>query len=163
MSDMVVNDSLTIAVDAEPAAVLEALRVVDMVGSLTRVLRALGAGSRLALPPTILSRAGSDALRLGVVWRVIDGDAVRVVGADAFDAFHRPGHVKASWELSVTATGYAGTHLSIGTSLLATEPDAYARLLDAWPALGPLSRGLAQRAARGIRSRAEDEGWQLAA
>jgi hypothetical protein len=59
MSDMVVNDSLTIAVDAEPAAVLEALRVVDMVGSLTRVLRALGAGSRLALPPTILSRAGS--------------------------------------------------------------------------------------------------------
>jgi hypothetical protein len=164
MSDMVVNESLTVTLDASPAATLDALRGADLTGPLTGALRALGASSRLALPPEVLDGAEGDVLRLGMIWRIDEGDPVRVVGAGAFDAFARPGHVKASWELAVTAAADAGAHLSIRTRLLGTDAGAHARLLDAWAAVGLLSRGLTRRAARSVRARAEgDERWDAAA
>lgn len=66
--------------------------------------------------------------------------------------------------LRLDLTGPMGAYVSIRTGLLGTDRDAHARLLAAWGAVGPLSRGFVQRAARSIRSHAEDdERWQAAA
>jgi hypothetical protein len=163
MSATAVTDSLTVAVDASPATALDALRSVDLSGPIARALRALGAGSRIVLPAAVVERAPGEALQLGMIWRIDGRDPARMIGPAGFDTFAESGHLKASWEIAVTPAGDAGAYLSIRTRVLGTDPDAHARLLDAWGAVGPLSRCLVQRAARSIRSRAEeDDRWEVA-
>ena len=164
MSATAVTDSLTVPLDASPATVRDALLRVDLTGPMTSALEALDAGGRIALPPAVVGRAAGDGLRLGMVWRIDGSRPERTIEPDGFEAFSEPGHVKVRWEIAVSPAGGEGAYVSIRTGLLGTDRDAHARLLAAWGAVGPLSRGFVQRAARSIRSHAEDdERWQAAA
>jgi hypothetical protein len=144
---------------------------------LTRALRALDAGDRIALPPTRLDStaigpSGPDGLApaapravqlaLGLIWRIDGASSGARAAPGEFDAFRRPGHVKLRWTLDAT-TSEAGSWLTIRTCFAPTDEAAAERLRDAWGVLGALSRVLVERAARAVRDSAEAHEEELAA
>jgi hypothetical protein len=145
-----VTDTLTIAVDAPPVSVREALSRIDPGAPLTRTLCALDAAGRLALAPARIGRG------LGMIWRIDARAPAERVSPAGFDSFSAPGHVKVRWEVEVTASGADGTLLSIVSRFTATDERSRGRLLDAWGVIGALSRVLVERAAHAVKSYAEE-------
>jgi hypothetical protein len=166
-----ISGSLTMAVDAGTESTRVALERLDLTGPSTRALLALDAGDRIALPPTRLEShaigpSGPDGLAaqltLGLIWRIDGASAGAQAAPGEFDAFRRPGHVKLRWTLDATSSE-RGSWLTIRTCFAPTDEAAAERLLDAWGVLGALSRVLAERAARAVRSYAEALENELAA
>jgi hypothetical protein len=144
-----VADTLTIAVDAPPVSVREALSRIDPAAPLTRALCALDAAGRLALAPARIDRS------LGMIWRIDARAPAEQVSPAGFDSFSAPGHVKVRWDVEVTTSGGDSALLSIVSRFTATDERSRERLLDAWGVVGALSRALVERAAHAVKSYAE--------
>ena len=141
-----VAESLTVALDADPAATRLALERLDLTGPITRALLALDATDRFALLPTRL-----DQRTLGAIWR-IDRAAPRArVTARDFDGFRRPGHVKVRWTLDLMPSEPGGSWLTIRTCLTAADEETAAGLRAGWGLVDAVSRVLVARMARAVR------------
>jgi len=94
----------------------------------------------------------------------LTGPARRALSALALDGVRLDGetltwrmgasYVRAGWELHV-ADADEVSRLTVVTRLSAGDAEARARLLDAWPLLGPLIDAWARRAARTVKGLAE--------
>ncbi len=154
-----ISEALTVGVDADPVAVLTAVRRLDHTRTVTRALRALGLADRISLMPTVLDRGrGPDPLVLGLIWRLDAWAPAASVSAAAFDGFDRRGHVKVTWRIDAEPSSTAGgSVLSVATRITATDDDAHDRLLEGWALAGPMLRGVARRLAQAVRAHAEHD------
>ena len=116
--------------------------------SLTVSIAASAADTRAALARVDLATRARRALSALVL-----DDRIRLDG-DVLTWRMGASYVRASWELQV-ADADDSSRLTVITRLSAGDSEARARLLDAWPMLGPLVAAWACRAARTVKRLAE--------
>jgi hypothetical protein len=126
----VVTNSLTVAVDADAKTTRRAVLELDLAGPALHALHGLG------LSEHVTPRAG------GLTWRHADV----VIDVDV--------------DIRVTPNSDDSSWLSIATRLRAGDERARAILLDAWALVGPLTSGLAERAARTVKAHAERDSFE---
>lgn len=151
-----VTDTRVVLVDADPAAVLEALEHLDLAAPATSAIRALGIANRIALAPTLLD-AGAGAERVyGLVWRIDGGAAARIEPGEV-GTFAGPGHVKVFWDVRVRPGAESGSTLSSTARFVATDAAAREHLAAAWGIVGAVSAVLSRRALTTLKRYAERE------
>ena len=127
-----VSNTLTLAVAAGRDATRRAVDRLDLAGPAIAAMHATGMGDRVSVRPG------------GFIWR--PGDA--------------PGHVEARVAVRVEPGSEDGSLLSITTQFRATDETTRARMLDAWPLVGPLAHALALHVARRVKTYAEDDRFE---
>lgn len=124
-----ISNSLTLSIAAGPDSVRRALRRHELRGRCVRALSALGLEDQV----TVLSRR--------LMWHPARSG----------------GHVNITVEHRVEAAEDGASYLSVTTRFAPSSEDASDRLHEAWSVLGPLSRTLVERAARSVKTAAEDK------
>jgi hypothetical protein len=137
-----VTDTVVTAVDAEPAAVAQALEELDPAATITRALAPLGAAGRPAVPPELLESRPGEEYVFGLVW-ANDGEG--------------SGSVSAALGIAVRPGAADGTTLAATVRFAAEGSAPRERLLDSWGAVGAASRAFVREALRSVKERAEDD------
>jgi hypothetical protein len=131
-----VSDTLVVAVDTEPDALRAALRSHDLVAPVAMALHALGLGSRIVRPPSVIERTPDEVVLAVVLGRP---------GERRLGGWPGPGRLAITWDVRVEPGGLEGAYLSSTRRFTAGDEAVRRALFARWAPVNGVAAGIARR------------------